>query len=92
MEQILVMPTVDDYPLEVELQGFFWLNDYGWCFAFGETEDDGGAYGVMDLDFVETRTNYETKILEYLEQQPKEEIRADIPICDFFEWMKTQQA
>jgi len=87
MNKILVISTVNDYPDEVELQGFFWLDDYGWCFSFGETEDDGGAYGVMTLDFVETKTNYESKILEFLNQISKNQnTNEDIPVSDFFKW------
>ncbi|KQC33955.1 hypothetical protein AAU57_11920 [Nonlabens sp. YIK11] len=72
---------------EVELQGFFYEPNYGWCFSYYENEEealtDSGSYGLFPADFVETETNHQDRIELFLSKSPK------IPLKDID--LKTMQ-
>ena len=70
-----------------ELNGFFWLNDYGWCFDWYENKElekaDCLTYGLFPSDFIDSGEEYEDKVKAFLQTQSKEdEPKAE----DFHKW------
>ena len=84
-KNIVVLSQFPEDPEFVLLETFFWLDEAGWCFGYGEGTDYC-AYGILEKDLVEIDSNYEADINKFLASQPKSD--REIPVSKFFDWLE----
>lgn len=72
---------------EVEVDSFFWVDDYGWCFDWYEDQHqidiDCKTYGKFPSDFLEVNTTQETNICNLLDKVNK---KGEITIDELLEY------
>ena len=73
-----------------ELNSFFWLDEYGWCFDWYENakdkEMDCKTYGLFPQDYIDQNGDWEQDIIKFLETKPKKAME-DIPLIEFAKWL-----